>query len=784
MQVKANKTYVGVVEDNKDPNKEGRARVRVMDVFDKMPVEEIPWAYPWKDLNGNQFTVPDKGKVVMVVFDNGDKNTPEYIYADHYNTNLENKLKSLSESDYLSMKSVLFDHRTQIYVNEKEGLKIDHKYNNINITENTIDLNIKDNNRNVNIGDATANQQAILGNHWMNWFDEFVDNLLGSQAGPFLGNLGAPVIPNPAMISCLLKYKALRDPVFLSHHVNIVDNNKVSTVGMTKREDESLVGDTWQSTVTENTLTEKTDENFKPVEGPKSTFEKTLPISPTVSNLGLTASLPNIPTPNSLIGGLELPSIDSLIGDLSLPKIEPLSSINSNPLIEKLVKFMRSKNYEVYEDPNILNIVAMRTKETGEVTNKFDDTLYVFYKKENLNWNLVEYNITTVAGWIPNDGKTKLTLPISTPILAFAQFIDSLTMQKFRREIPGYTDPSGVRYEPKTEEYDALKFSEVTVYRNDKQDKYNYKSPLETGDFNLFVKKATSESNSVEAVFNYSDGSQVFKNITQWNQFMELVDAHSKIKKTFTYTLCRKDEFDNYIPDSDELIQSKKDALQDQASQIVEAPKEVEPSLFYETNTGFKSVLDSSGQNKNNSGSIKYEGVIRDDSAGEGTFFESGFNILGLIPHYVYSMLKIESISEGWYITNTTDSESSGSNNAYVYNGNDGKSTEYSCCKLNSRNDLPAREASEQIAAFNLLKSLTGYSTLKNWKKSFKEGDDDFMDKVKSQIKTKGSYRSRISYGIQLNKKDSGETKTNYIEIDVSITQVGYDELVKTLSED
>ena len=89
---------------------------------------------------------------------------------------------------------------------------------------------LKDNNRNINIGDATATQQAILGNNWMDWFDEFVDNLLGTNAGPFLGNLGAPVIPNPAFISCLLRYKALRDPVFLSHHVNIVDNNKVKTV--------------------------------------------------------------------------------------------------------------------------------------------------------------------------------------------------------------------------------------------------------------------------------------------------------------------------------------------------------------------------------------------------------------------------------------------------------------------------------------------------------------------------------------------------------------------------
>jgi hypothetical protein len=32
------------------------------------------------------------------------------------------------------MKSLIFDHKTQIYVNESEGLKLDHKWNNMNIT--------------------------------------------------------------------------------------------------------------------------------------------------------------------------------------------------------------------------------------------------------------------------------------------------------------------------------------------------------------------------------------------------------------------------------------------------------------------------------------------------------------------------------------------------------------------------------------------------------------------------------------------------------------------------
>jgi hypothetical protein len=369
-KVEANKTYVGVVEDNQDPKKMGRVKVRVMDVFDEIATEDIPWAMSWKDLNGNEFNLPEKGKVVMVVFDQGNQDSPEFIYADHYNINLEKKLTSLSDSDYTSMKSVLFDHKTQIYVNDSEGLKIDHKYNNINITENTIDLNLKDNNRNINIGDATAGQQAILGNHWMDWFDEFVDNLLGTNAGPFLGNLGAPVIANPALISCLLKYKALRDPVFLSHHVNIVDNNKISTVRLDSREDTPQVGDNWASTKEDNELTSLTNEQFKPEEGPKQEYDPYY-VAPSTDG-----SPDDVPRENNN------PPID-------------LSSTESNEIVNKLVKFMQSKNYVVYDQPNYLNIVGMRKKDDGTVTNKFDDLVYVFFKNSNNIWETMEYQITT-----------------------------------------------------------------------------------------------------------------------------------------------------------------------------------------------------------------------------------------------------------------------------------------------------------------------------------------------------------------------------------------------------
>lgn len=249
MYIDRTRTYIGVVEENEDPKKLGRCRVRVIDIFDDIPKDDIPWASPWKDLNGNEFNVPEKGKIVTVVFDSGNIYKPEYVYAEHYNTNLEAKLQKLSGNAYTSMKSIIYDHKTQIYSNDDEGLMIDYKFHNINIKDN-IDINLKDNYTKINLGDAKSDQQAILGTNFMNWFDEFISNLLGEKSGPYLGNLGAPVVSNPEFIEVCQKYRALRDPKFLSNNVYITSNFVISTVSdkAPERPNNAKLGDDYKST--------------------------------------------------------------------------------------------------------------------------------------------------------------------------------------------------------------------------------------------------------------------------------------------------------------------------------------------------------------------------------------------------------------------------------------------------------------------------------------------------------------------------------------------------------
>ena len=380
--VGANKTYIGTVEDNNDPKKLGRCKIRVLDIFDEkdkndkyeISVEDLPWATPWKDVNGNNFNLPEKGKVVTVVFEDGNKNNPEYISSDHYNVNLEKKLEQLAEADYLSMKALIYDHKTQIYVNDSEGLKIDHKFNNINIKETSINVNLKDNFGKINIGSPNSTQRAILGDNFVNWFDEFLNILMGTKGGPFLGNLLSPVVATPALMAQIQLYFSLKDPKILSKNVYIVDNDSIVTQERTDggaakgSVTEGQKGDTWASTVDENKLTTKEPVKFVPVEGPTTqTFEK-----PPVD--AATASAPM---------------------DLAPEKPE------HNPDIDVLLEMLRIKNYTVFTKPYQLNIVSIRNqalKSGDKYTDEFVDKLYAFYKDDKDVWQLKQYVFSTMPG--------------------------------------------------------------------------------------------------------------------------------------------------------------------------------------------------------------------------------------------------------------------------------------------------------------------------------------------------------------------------------------------------
>lgn len=368
--IETGKTYLAIVEDNKDPLKQCRVRARVVDVFDgkdkdgnyQIPTEDLPWASPWKDLNGNASTVPDKGKAVIVVFENGKQMSPEYISSNHYNINLEKKISELDEKDYLTMKSLIFDHKTQIYVNESEGLKLDHKFNNINIKNKSININLKDNLGKVNIGTEKATQRAILGDTFTNWLDEFL-NIISSNTA-FLGNFGAPVVAGPAMLSHIQLYQSIKDPKILSKNVYLVDNEDVKTLS---RIAEGTIGDEWKSTIEENTITTKEEVDFAPTDGPSTTT----------------------PDPQGMTQSTEQGMTQS-----TTAKKEP------HPDTKIIIELLKQKGYTLYQEKLKLNIVAIRRQcdmPGDRYTDQFGDTLYVMWMGESV-WELSKFTFTTVPG--------------------------------------------------------------------------------------------------------------------------------------------------------------------------------------------------------------------------------------------------------------------------------------------------------------------------------------------------------------------------------------------------
>ena len=79
-------SYLGCVEDNKDPEKLGRVKVRVAP-YNDLATEELPWASPVLGTHGNTteaggLNVPELGAQVRVTFPSRDFTAPYYSGAE------------------------------------------------------------------------------------------------------------------------------------------------------------------------------------------------------------------------------------------------------------------------------------------------------------------------------------------------------------------------------------------------------------------------------------------------------------------------------------------------------------------------------------------------------------------------------------------------------------------------------------------------------------------------------------------------------------------------------
>lgn len=134
------KQFLGVIEDPNDPRKEGRAKVRVVSIHDDIPVEDLPWAYPkqksaffGKDGRGGSLSVPKKGAIVAVRFDNGNPYSPEYYSLHEIAEDVREELGKNGE--YLGSHVVLFDgdEQLKIWFTISKGITLQLKGSRVNI---------------------------------------------------------------------------------------------------------------------------------------------------------------------------------------------------------------------------------------------------------------------------------------------------------------------------------------------------------------------------------------------------------------------------------------------------------------------------------------------------------------------------------------------------------------------------------------------------------------------------------------------------------------------------
>lgn len=187
--------------------------------------------------------------------------------------------------------------------------------------------------------------------------------------------------------------------------------------------------------------------------------------------------------------------------------------------IEKLQNIFTKKGY--IWNPNI-NIIGVRNKVVGDtITNKFDDTLYVAYKEQG-NWKIKSYAITTDPGKYYL--KEKLLNVNGCAILKEGQYINSHSIGLHQGK------------------YEALvQRGNLTVYRDrDKDNDYDYVNPETGSDFGINIHCAGDNSENVD---NYSGGCLVFKRKVMFLEFRTICNLYKKqLNNKFTLTLINSND--------------------------------------------------------------------------------------------------------------------------------------------------------------------------------------------------------------------------------------------------
>ena len=186
--------------------------------------------------------------------------------------------------------------------------------------------------------------------------------------------------------------------------------------------------------------------------------------------------------------------------------------------IEKLQNIFTKKGYKW--DSN-LNIIGVRNKAVGDtITNKFDDTMYVAYKEQG-NWKIKTYAITTDPGkyYMVNE----LLNENGCAILVEGQYpVYQIGLHQGK--------------------YPALvQRGTVKLYRDrDKDTVYDFVNIQSDSNSGINIHKAGADTLEIG---KNSAGCTVFKRVSDFNEFMSICNQFKSILgNKFTYTLINSND--------------------------------------------------------------------------------------------------------------------------------------------------------------------------------------------------------------------------------------------------
>jgi hypothetical protein len=212
--------------------------------------------------------------------------------------------------------------------------------------------------------------------------------------------------------------------------------------------------------------------------------------------------------------------------------------------------------------------------------------------------------------------------------------------------------------------------------------------------------------------------------------------------------------------------------------------------IFYPTNPNEITAGSLRGQKEltNKYGKIEIFGdAFRDTSAGEGSLFESGFDLLGgIIPKYVYGMLDSRFnnfytffLTEIKYGSDLSSGEIIGVSNAgYVFNG-----------ESRGSDSTISETGTKQVASFNVFYDLTGYLRFEDWKESYKNGEDFVIEDMETTLEDDEKVEFQMNYIIgaaptELGKEEGFKTQVfGKINVKGFITKEGFERLKELLSD-